>query len=156
MVQTFLQSDLKQVSLSSDCQVRREVASEALENIINKIQHAHPSIRPRVNTPGYGGKKPPLPPPAQPPAPPVPEEEGEELYDEAMSAVQPPDTPQDVEDYLSFEPSHLLGEEPQEMYESMQAAEDQELYETPSKSCPTNYWQLAGLGARAAMQIHCM
>lgn len=132
VVQTFLQSDLKQVPLSLDCQARKKLASETLQNIINKIQHAHPSIRPRVNTPGFGGKKPAPLPPIEAPAPIVPEDEGEELYDE-MSGEPPPVTPQEVEDYLSFEPAHPQGEEPQEMYEAMQAAEDQELYETPSK-----------------------
>lgn len=133
MVQAFLQSDLKQAPLSSDCQVRREVASNTIEDIISKIQHAHPSIRPRVNTPGYGGKKPPLPPPTQVPAPSI-TEDGEELYEEA-SAEPPPESPQGQgEDYLSFEPAHNGGlEEQQEVYEAMEVLEEQELYDEPGQ-----------------------
>ena len=103
--------------------------------MIDRIQHAHPSIRPRVNTPG-GFKKPPhpAPPPSKGPAPPLPEEQ-EELYEEPAADPQQVDT--QAEDYLSFEPSHPQnideGEEPQEMYEAMTVMEDQDLYEEPGE-----------------------
>lgn len=103
--------------------------------MIDKIRHAHPSIRPRVNTPG-GLKKPPhLPPaPSKGPAPPLPEEQ-EELYEEP--AADPMPTQQVDTHYLSFEPTHPKnideGEEPQEMYEAMAVMEDQDLYEEPGE-----------------------
>lgn len=106
-------------------------------DMIDKIRHAHPSIRPRVNTPG-GLKKPPHPAPSKGPAPLLPEEQ-EELYEEPTA--DPPMPTQQVdsqaEDYLSFEPAHPMnideGEEPQEMYEAMAVMEDQDLYEEPGE-----------------------
>ena len=116
-MQGFLLQDLSQESLSPACETRRQNVSKAIEGIIAKIRHSHPSIRPRVNTPG-GLKKPAPPPPLEPPSPAVvPEgpEEGE-LYEEAQQA----------EEYLSFEPANSQGEEPQEMYEAMENMQDQE------------------------------
>lgn len=129
VLQLFLQNDLSQESLSQHCEEQRHNACNTIEAIIKKINHAHPSIRPRVNTPAGGGKKPPLPPPAfaTPPIP-LPEEQ-EELYEEPLAAETQP-----AEDYLSFEPTNALTngvageEEPQEMYEAM---ENQDLYEEP-------------------------
>lgn len=135
MVQNFLVTDLKQAPLSQACRAKRDIVSKTLQEIINKIRHAHPSIRPRVNTPGTG-KKPALPPPVDTPAPPLPleEEPEEELYEDPMQDMAPPPP---AEDYLSFEPTHAgengVGEEePQEMYEAM-VTMDQELYEEPGE-----------------------
>ncbi len=77
-------------------------------------------------------KKPAPPPPpfSSTPSPTIPEEdEGEELYEEAESQPK-------VEDYIEFEPSPLNGGDvPQEMYEAMEAGEEEEpgqdLYEEP-------------------------
>lgn len=139
VVQTFLQSDLKAVSLPISCQTRRQVAADTIENIINKIQHAHPSIRPRVNTPGSSQKPPPPPPLTVPQLPPTQEEGPEELYEEPVPDSTTPSS-QQAEDYLSFEPAQhgnhgnaAAGEleDSQEMYESMVVAEDQDMYEDP-------------------------
>lgn len=144
MVQAFLQQDLKQAALSPSLQARREIASETIENIVSKVRHAHPSIRPRVNTPSTAGKKPPQAPPPVETLAPTPEEVEEELYDEAGASEAPQQQAPDAEDYLSFEPAHLASngvegeEEPQEMYEAM---ENQELYEEPGK--PPGEWNRA-------------
>lgn len=133
VVQIFLQKDLKLAPLSQSLQAQREIAAEAIESIITKVRHAHPSIRPRVNTPSNAitGKKPSLAPPAEPLVP--TSEVEEDLYDEAVSSQALPEVPE-VEDYLSFEPTQN-GEEgvPQELYEAMVTLEDQELYEEPGK-----------------------
>lgn len=125
-MQSFLLQDLSLERLSHGCEANRQKASRAIESIIKKIRHSHPSIRPRVNTPG-GIKKPAPPPPLEPPST-VPEEEEEEegeLYVEPQQA--------EVENYLSFKPEHSLdqGEEPQEMYEAMESMAEQDVYEDP-------------------------
>lgn len=136
MVQSFLQQDLSQEALSRACEKKRLATSNTINDIINKIRRSHPSIRPRINTPG-GIKKPPPPvPPVEPPIVPFTEEEEEgELYEEPAPDPQPP--PQ-AEDYLSFEPAYPLDngaeEEPQEVYEAMETIPDQELYEEPGQS----------------------
>ena len=129
VVQTFLQRDLKQAPLSPTCQAQREAASNTIENLISKIRHAHPSIRPRVNTPGTGKKPPIAPPPADPPLPTT--EEGEELYEDPTPDTQ---AQEEAEEYLDFEPTGPVNTEDQEMYEAMTAEQD-EVYDQPSECC---------------------
>lgn len=131
VVQLFLQQDLGRESLSQSCQTQRQNASKVIETIINKIQNAHPSIRPRVNTPGSMKKPAPPPPIALPTTTTLPEE-GEELYEEPVPDNRLP------EDYESFEPQphNIDQEEPQEMYEEMgvtQEPDNQEMYEEPGE-----------------------
>lgn len=129
VVQHFLQ-ELSQEKLSHGREVQRQASLKAVQGIMKKIQHSHPSIRPRVNTPATM-KKPPLPPPAEIPGgpPTVPEEEHEgEVYEEPAT-----DIPAEAEDYLSFEPAQTANglEESQEMYEAMEVT--QEVYEEPGE-----------------------
>ena len=122
MVQAFLQQELSREKLSQGCEAKRQTINKSIESIVKKIRHAHPSIRPRVNTPG-GIKKPAPPPPLDPPSVPSLPEGGEEgeLYEEAQQA----------EDYLSFEPTHSQ-EDDQEMYVDV-GAEQQDVYEEPGR-----------------------
>lgn len=142
VLQLFLR-DLKKESLSQSCEKQRQNVSNLMDGVVNKIQNAHPSIRPRLNTPG---KKPPAyPPPADkshppPPPPPVAPPPGTTIAEgEGEVYEEPPAEAAAAEDYLDFEPSPLNedGEEPQEMYEAMQG-EEQDVYEEPGKYgiCP--------------------
>lgn len=127
-MQLFLNKDLGQESLTLGCQVQRQNISKLLQNVLNKIQCANPSIRPPTNT----LKKPPPPPPMDNSTL-IPEDTGEELYEDPT-----PDQPeQKVEDYLDFQPSPLNGgtgeeaDQEQEMYEAMEGGGQQDVYEEP-------------------------
>lgn len=102
---------------------------EMLSSFVDRIRSAHPSIRPRMDTPKVIGPKPPAP---KPPAPPPPSEEvgGQEMYVEC----EPVPEPEQPEDYLPFEPSQRVnGDTPQELYEEMNPTDDvqAEVYEEP-------------------------
>ena len=146
VVQRFLQA-LSEEKLSPASEQQRQASLKAVDVIIKKVQHSHPSVRPRVNTPG-GLKKPAPPPPVVMPETTM-EEEPEELYEEppteSISVPEP-----EAEDYLSFEPARSgsgsggggeeVGEE-QEMYEAMEVQE--ELYEQPGEcGCQSNHSNL--------------
>ena len=122
-VHFFLCNDLNREHLSKENEEKRRKYLQALDTLVNKIQSAHPSIRPRMNTPAgtvkspVGGRKPPVAPP--------PPEEGE-LYVEC-------DQQEEAEEYLAFEPSSDI---PQEVYEAMEPTEEdvgQEVYEEPGE-----------------------
>ncbi len=139
MLHQYLQ-DLSREKLSHGSELQRQSSLKTVEAIVKKIQYSHPSIRPRVNTPG-GMKKPPPPPPPGEGLPTIPDgatednqEEGE-LYEEPPTEAAVPEP--EVEDYLSFEPAHGANgmEESQEMYEAMEIQEDQDLYEEPGQWC---------------------
>ena len=133
-MQQYLQS-LGQEKLSHGSELQRQASLRAVDSIVKKIQHSHPSIRPRVNTPGNMKKPPPPPPPgAEPPTilESTAEEEGE-LYEEPATDAVPEPV---AEDYLSFEPAGRIDnglEETQEMYEAMEMQEDQDVYEEPGE-----------------------
>ena len=121
-VHFFLSNDLSREHLSKENEEKRRKYLQALDILVSKIQSAHPSIRPRMNTPAgtvkspVGGMKPPAAPPP---------EEGE-LYVEC-------DQQEEAEEYLAFEPSSDI---PQEVYEAMEPTEadvSQEVYEEPGE-----------------------
>jgi len=114
--QLFLNHGLSKETLSQGCDAQRRNVLVALETIVKKIQSSHPSVRPRVNTPGKINK--PILAPrngedvsSKPLAPPVPED------------IATEDGPQ-ASDYLSFYPASSALEdqenEEQEMYEAME------------------------------------
>ena len=111
--------DLSNEKLSIENQQKRQQFIQWTNNFMQRIQSTHPSIRPRVNTPG---KLPPRPPPQQvtqkpipspyKPPPPIPvEEEPQDVY-EVPENIEQED---DEEDYLPVEPVHA--EEPQVNFE---------------------------------------
>ena len=109
--QVFLTRDLSSEALSPKCSAQLQNVYKIIEDLINKINRAHPSIRPRMNTPGTM-KKPAPPPPSHSPVF-LPEEDNEEVYEEPVP------------------------EEPQEMYEAMEGAgEEQDVYEEPVPGNP--------------------
>lgn len=120
-VKLFLDG-LHSESLSPGCETQRQTVSRALTSIVKKIQNAHPSIRPRVNTPGYMKKPPPLPPNGSgtmlehPP----PEEGMGEVYEEPVS-----DLAEEANNGGSQD-----GEQ-QEVYEAMENGQD--VYEEPGE-----------------------
>ena len=129
-VQQFLSEGLSKESLSPGCEVQRKNALLALDTITKKIQSSHPSIRPRVNTPGKINKpilSPPIPATVLSKPPPI-QEDGE-LYEDPSAEGSPL-----ASDYLSFYPAsgeqvdnelEENGEE-QEMYEAMEASQQQQ------------------------------
>ena len=124
VAQQFLNESLSKETLSPGCDAQRKNVLVALETIIKKIQSSHPSVRPRVNTPGKINK-PVLAPPigeadvsSKAPPPPVPEDV--EVYEDPSTE----DGPQ-ASDYLSFYPASSVPEDSQEndeqeMYEAME------------------------------------
>ena len=65
---------------------------------MKKINSTHPSIRPRVNTPGTMTQPPPAMAPKPPPTIPTEVDEGQEMYEEPQISQPNP------QDYLDFEP----------------------------------------------------
>ena len=124
-VQQFLSEGLSKESLSPGCEVQRKNALLALDTITKKIQSSHPSIRPRVNTPGKINKpilSPPIPATVLTKPPPIQEEDPSAEGSQLASG------------YLSFYPASGKqvdkeldenGEE-QEMYEAMEASQQQQ------------------------------
>ena len=127
-MQQFLTEGLSKEKLSPGGEAQRKNALFSLDTIAKKIQNAHPSIRPRINTPGKIIKPAIAPPIAnvKVPAPPPPIEENEDVYEDPTADEQ-------ASDYLSFYPASSeaidaggdSGEE-QEMYEAMEAGNQQQ------------------------------
>ena len=92
----FLAQDLMREKLSTDMHFRRNQLCDEMETIMKKINSTHPSIRPRVNTPGKIVQPPPLAP--KPPQTIPQEDEQQEVYEEPSVSESNP------EDYLMFEP----------------------------------------------------
>lgn len=127
-MQQFLNEGLSKEKLSPGCEAQRKNALISLDTIAKKIQSSHPSIRPRINTPGKINK-PVLAPPINnvKPPPPAPIEEDGEMYEDPTAAEE------QASDYLSFYPAsseNIDGEgqdeEEQEMYEAMEAGGQQQ------------------------------
>ena len=134
-VHKYLTEDLVNEHLSANANHRRQVLSEKLDTISQKIQSTHPSIRPRVNTPSslsqaHSTQRPPLgprppttaqKPPVMGPKPipgqrlplgskPLPMEKSSVPAEEEQEMYEVPvidDTPgePEAETYLDFEPS---------------------------------------------------
>ena len=118
----FLSGDLSRESLSRDNEQKRNKYARILEELLNKIQATQP-IHPQESP--EGSPKPPRPFPPEDTSPkPVPTHQ---------PRIPPGPVPDhEPEDYLTFEPAPLNGEEPQEVYEAM-ADEQEETYEEPSE-----------------------
>ena len=114
----FLSGELSREKLSHDNELKRAKYAQTLEGLLNKIQMHQPAHL--NNTNGISSKPPPPIPPASSDTPPKPSEPDHEPTD-----------------YLAFEPSPLDGSEPQELYEAMENAQDEqdELYEETREFC---------------------
>ena len=91
--------DLANERLSKSNQQKRYHHIQLLDSLRTKINSTHPSVGPKVTTPGPISH----PPPTFKPPPPIPDEP-QELY-------EVPEIKDEAEDYLSFEPSQT--DEPQ-------------------------------------------
>ena len=130
----FLIDGLCNESLSPGCEVQLQNATRTLNGIVKTIQNAHPSIRPRVNTPG-NLKKPPAPPPnSSAPVLEPPSQDYREVYEDP-APDHLPEGLQEVEDYLKYSQTNTNGEMDeieQEMYEAMETGQ-QDVYEEPGE-----------------------
>ena len=113
-VSTYLNQDLCNEHLSQAGHLQRQKHAQMLDAIIKRINSTHPTIRPRVNTPG---KMPPHLPPIAPkqPAPPPMHKTPPPLVDEQQDVYEEPvmsPSSANPHDYLDFEPgSSNKGEE---------------------------------------------
>ena len=92
----YLLQDLANERLSTQNQQKRQQYMQTMSGLMQRIQSSHPTIRPRMNTPGKMTHPPK--PSAKPPLPvPVEEEEPQEVYEVPEN---------NAENYLQFEPSN--------------------------------------------------
>ena len=114
-VHKYLTEDLVNEHLSANANLRRQALSETMGTISQKIQSTHPTIRPRVNTPGnlsqtHPTQKPPLgqkPPKAAHKPPPI-GQKPPVAGPKPIPGHKPP---------LASKPLPMPAEEEQEMYE---------------------------------------
>lgn len=121
-VHKYLTEDLLNERLSANANLRRQVLSEKMGTISQKIQSTHPSVRPRVNIPSnlpqaYPAQKPPL---GQ--KPPTTAQKSSTINQKAP-ALGPKPMPGQKPPFAQKPP---VAEQP-----SMLADEEQEMYEIP-------------------------